>query len=176
MNKLIDRIEKLQAIDTFILMQKEATVSEMAELLGMSRRRIYSYFKIMKDLGAPVSIKHGGKNRVIYKTPFRLSARINTTTKIVPPTACYKKIKDTTLKKLIFFNKVDEFIFEGKTGATRSFAKKLKLRNHKECSNRLYDFKNMGADYYFDATKQTYRYARRKRFNIILQVLPFDLK
>ncbi len=125
-------------------------------------------------MGTPVKINFD-KHRLEYKTGFRLRAKINTNPGIVPPTQLYKKIKDVTLKRIILFNRVDELIYDKNTGPTKVLYKKLKMKDARACGNALYDFRKMGADFYFDASNQTYRYARRKRFNIILEVVPFKM-
>ena len=173
MNKLLDRIDILQKLDTHILLQKEGNVMGIAKQLGISRRRIYVYFDIMKDLGAPVKYNFE-KRRLEYKNKFRLRVKINTLPSVTPPTDLYKKSKDVTLKRLILFNRIDENIFNMKTGPTTTFMKTLKMRTHRICGNTLNDFKKMGADFYFDRGKLTYRYAKRKRFNIIMEVVPFE--
>ncbi len=174
MNKLLDRVELLQKLDTHILMQEEGQIQEIAKKFGISRRRIYAYFQIMKQLGAPV-VYNFEKHRLEYKTKFRLRVRINTAPKVVPPTLLYKKIKDVTLKKVMLFNQIDEHICNKDTGGTKEFYKKLKMRDHRVCGNTLYEFKKMGADFYFDRTNKTYRYAKKKRFNIIIEVVPFKM-
>ncbi len=174
MNKLLDRIDLLQKIDTHILLQKEGGVTVVARKFKISRRRLYTYFTILKDLGAPIEYNRENR-RLQYKTNFRIQIRVNTFPQIEAPKELYKKIKDITLKKIILFNKIDEYIFTKTSGPTTGFYKKLKLRDNRECGNTLYEFKNMGADFYFDRTDLTYRYAKRKRFNFILEVLPFKI-
>ena len=148
---------------------------QLAERLGISRRRLYVYFKIMKDLGAPVNINFE-KNILEYKTKFRIRAAINTRPAITPPTTLYKKIKDPSLERIVIYNRIDEMIFNENTGRVPAFAKKLKLRDERVLGNLLYEYrKNMGVSFYFDWEADTYKYRGRKRFNIILEVVPFEM-
>ena len=172
MNKLLDRIDMLQEIDSHILLQKEGNVSQIAKQLGMSRRRIYVYFDLMKDLGAPVKYNFE-KRRLEYQSNFRLSVKINTRPNITVPTDLYKKIKDVTLKRIILYNQIDECIGNENTGTTHTFRKTLKMKTHRICGNTLNDFRKMGAQFYFDRTKNNFRFRKGKRFNFILEVLPF---
>lgn len=59
-------LERFQNIDTLIQEHKTGTPADLAQTIGVSKRTIYKYIRVMKNLGAPIAFN--AMTRTYYYT------------------------------------------------------------------------------------------------------------
>ena len=62
--KAIEQLERLQRIHDLIKLERTGTPNEFAETVHISRRQLYEYIQVIKDLG--VEIKYSKSRNTFY--------------------------------------------------------------------------------------------------------------